>query len=59
LDSSHWRRDGQPKVSYGSRGEALGAADEQIALSGARLTVYQCPFCSGWHMGGRSLDPVD
>jgi hypothetical protein len=56
LDSSHWRRDGQPKVRYGTRGEALNAAEERGAESRTRLSVYACPYCKGWHMGGRSPD---
>jgi len=56
LDSSHWRRDGQAKVRYGSQGQALSAAEERGADTGARLSVYQCAYCSGWHMGSRSSD---
>jgi hypothetical protein len=56
LDSSHWRRDGQPKVRYGSQGEALGAAEERGAEAGTKLSVYQCPYCNGWHMGSRSSE---
>jgi hypothetical protein len=56
LDSSHWRRDGQPKVTYASQGEALSAAEERTSETGTRLTVYECPYCNGWHMGSRSSD---
>ncbi|MGH9047522.1 MAG: hypothetical protein ACRDVW_09455 [Acidimicrobiales bacterium] len=54
LDSSHWRRDGRPKVRYPSRAEALFAADERRAESRVSLSVYECPYCKGWHMGSRS-----
>ncbi len=53
LDSSHWRRDGQPKVRYDTRADAIWAADERSAASGSRLNVYECPYCRGWHMGSR------
>lgn len=51
---SHWRADGAPKSAYRSQGEALGAADEQRHESGADLRVYQCDFCSCWHMARAS-----
>ena len=54
LDSSHWRKDGQPKVRYASRHEALNAADNRSAESSTSLTVYECPYCNGWHMGRRA-----
>jgi hypothetical protein len=54
LDSSHWRQDGEPKVRYGSRGEALDAAAERSAEAETTLSVYLCPYCRGWHMGSRT-----
>ncbi|MDA8310065.1 MAG: hypothetical protein M0Z46_05540 [Actinomycetota bacterium] len=54
LGSSHWREDGQPKVRYPSRSDALTAADERARESGTELGVYECAFCGGWHMGRRS-----
>ena len=48
---SHWRRDGQPKASYMSQGEALSVAEERTLETGLRLDVYRCPVCSAWHMG--------
>jgi hypothetical protein len=54
LDSSHWRRDGAPKVRYDSRAEALSAADERSAEAESPLSVYHCPYCRGWHMGSRA-----
>jgi hypothetical protein len=59
LGSSHWREDGQPKVRYRSRREALVAADYRASETGADLGVYSCGFCGGWHMGrpsGREPD---
>lgn len=59
IDASHWRRDGQPKVRYSHRSDALLAADERSKESGTELGVYECAFCKGWHMGrigGRAGD---
>lgn len=53
LDASHWRADGQPKVRFGSRSEAVSAAYERAQEAEAELGVYQCAFCQGWHMGRR------
>jgi hypothetical protein len=58
-DSSHWRRDGQPKARFATQSEALSVADERGAESKTRLAVYECPYCGGWHMGGRSSDNSD
>ncbi|HLW45578.1 MAG TPA: hypothetical protein VKR78_05145 [Acidimicrobiales bacterium] len=54
LDASHWRDDGQPKVRYPTRADALVAADERSKESGTKLGVYECAFCRGWHMGRRA-----
>ena len=53
LDASHWRADGQPKVRYATRHEALIAAEERAKETGTVLSVYRCPYCGGWHMGRR------
>lgn len=62
IDASHWRDDGQPKVRYASKSDAIIAADERSREADAPLGVYECAYCHGWHMGrrtGRSgrLDP--
>jgi len=54
LDSSHWRKDGRSKTRFASRAEALAAAEERRTETSATLSVYQCPYCGGWHMGGRA-----
>ncbi len=54
LDASHWRADGQPKVRFGSRADALVAAYERAQDADAELGVYECAFCHGWHMGRRA-----
>jgi hypothetical protein len=48
---SHWRADGAPKTAYRSQQEAMGVADVQRQEFGVDLNVYQCEFCSSWHMG--------
>ena len=54
IDGSHWRADGQPKVRFSTRNDALRAAHDRGAESGSELGVYRCDFCGGWHMGKRS-----
>ncbi len=53
VDSSHWRRDGQPKNRYRTQAEAMSAADERRWENGVELATYRCGFCDGWHMGQR------
>jgi hypothetical protein len=48
---SHWRADGAPKTGYRNQGEALSVADERRQDTGIDLNVYQCEYCSAWHMG--------
>lgn len=54
IDSSHWRSDGQPKVRYAARTDALVAAEVRSRESGTPLGVYECAYCGGWHMGRRT-----
>jgi hypothetical protein len=48
---SHWRADGQPKISYASQSDALTAALVRRQESGVELNVYRCDVCAAWHMG--------
>jgi hypothetical protein len=48
---AHWRADGAPKTTYSSQIDALSMADERRHETGVDLNVYQCDYCSGWHMG--------
>jgi hypothetical protein len=48
---SHWRSDGAPKAVFGSRQDALRAANVRQIESGVSLNVYACDFCSRWHLG--------
>jgi hypothetical protein len=50
LGGSHFRRDGNPKVGYGSRGMAEVAAQELLDEEKLELTVYQCRECHQWHL---------
>ncbi len=48
---SHWRADGAPKTAYRNQSDALSVADERHIDAGVELNVYQCEFCSAWHIG--------
>jgi len=48
---SHWRADGAPKAVFGSRQEALRAANVRRIESGTTLNAYECDFCARWHLG--------
>jgi hypothetical protein len=56
---SHWRADGAPKTSYRSQRDALSVADERRIDAGVELNVYQCEFCSAWHIGSARGQDVD
>jgi hypothetical protein len=43
-------RDGRPKRLYPSRVEALNCAAYLLETQGVRLRVYECPYCSGYHL---------
>jgi len=51
---SHWRADGGPKTTYRNQSEALAVAAERRQDAGIDLSVYQCEFCSHWHMGNNA-----
>jgi hypothetical protein len=48
---SHWRADGAPKAVFRTQSDALRAADGRRLEWGDDLDVYQCDFCSRWHLG--------
>jgi hypothetical protein len=48
---SHWRSDGAPKTIFRSQQDALRAANVRRLESGVSLNVYECDFCSSWHLG--------
>jgi hypothetical protein len=51
---SHWRADGAPKAVFRSKQDALRAANVRHLESGVTLNVYECDFCSSWHLGSSS-----
>jgi len=61
-DPCHWRKDGQPKISYGSLETATSAALEMEAKTRYRFSAYQCPICGRFHIGrsvfGRAVVPT-
>ncbi|MEI6700164.1 MAG: hypothetical protein WCL38_00205 [Actinomycetota bacterium] len=50
VNSSHWRSDGAAKARYPTERDARAAAAYRGTEAGYALSVYQCGFCSGWHM---------
>lgn len=53
VDSSHWRADGQAKVRFATKAEAMVVAADRGREAGLEFGVYECAFCGGWHMGSR------
>jgi hypothetical protein len=51
LRSSHWKTDGSAKVRFSDRAAALSIANQRAMEDGIQLNVYQCDFCTGWHLG--------
>lgn len=47
------------KTCYGSRAEALDAAEEMMEKGmvwpGCHITPYECPECGGWHVFNRVI----
>ncbi len=38
------------KRTFTSETEALKAAESQVLTSAVQLKVYQCPYCTKWHL---------
>ena len=49
--ASHFTREGTPKNSYRTQGEAQSAAQLAWTLNGAELNAYRCDYCFQWHIG--------
>jgi hypothetical protein len=48
------------KKRYPSEAEARATADHQARASGRELSVYECPWCRGWHLSSqRAASPGD
>ena len=41
------------KQRYASETEARATADHQARTTGTELSVYECPWCRGWHLSSR------
>lgn len=48
---SHFRHDGTPKVSYGSKASAEKAAKKMQEKQGVYFSNYKCMRCDGYHLG--------
>ncbi len=49
--SSHFKKDGSPKVAYRTQREAQESAQATWTLHGLDLQTYRCDYCHQWHMG--------
>ena len=47
------RRECQRKKRYATEAEARATADHQARTTGTELSVYECPWCRGWHLSSR------
>ena len=41
------------KKRYVSEADARMTADHQARATGRELSVYECPWCRGWHLSSR------
>jgi hypothetical protein len=41
------------KQRYATEAEARATADHQARATGRELSVYECPWCRGWHLSSR------
>jgi hypothetical protein len=41
------------KTRYPSEAEARATAEHQARATGRELSVYECPWCRGWHLSSR------
>jgi hypothetical protein len=50
--NSHRRQDnGQPKIPYSTKENAVKAAQRMHLKTGAFYSPYKCLFCDGYHIG--------
>ena len=47
------RSECERKKRYASEAEARATADHQARTTGRELSVYECPWCRGWHLSSR------
>ena len=48
---SHYREDGQSKVSYNTKETALKSAEAMSKKKGVHFSTYKCIYCDGYHIG--------
>ncbi len=47
------RQECERKQRYPSEAEARATAEHQARATGKELSVYECPWCRGWHLSSR------
>ena len=47
------RSECEKKKRYVSEADARMTADHQARTTGRELSVYECPWCRGWHLSSR------
>ena len=45
------------KVRHTHEGAAIKAAARTPPQPGFVVTPYKCPFCNGWHVGNKKIEP--
>ena len=48
---SHFRDNGQPKVTYNTKATAEKSAQKLKLKHGVHFSNYKCIFCDGFHLG--------
>lgn len=48
---SHFRSDGQPKVTYNTKETAQKSAAKMKEKNGTYYSNYKCIWCDGYHLG--------
>lgn len=51
---SHFRADGQPKVTYNTKATAIKSAKKMMEKNRTYYSNYKCLFCDGYHIGRNS-----
>ena len=47
------RSECEKKKRYDSEADARSTAGHQARTTGRELSVYECPWCRGWHLSSR------
>lgn len=51
---SHFRSNGEPKVTYNTKETAIKSAKKMMEKNGTYYSNYKCPWCDGYHIGRNS-----